>query len=417
MAVVGANLRFQRGSRTMQRPPSLSNLSKPCHGGTQTRVGWRDRLCHMILLAGGGGIPNYGDELIIRNWLQWYHDSGLLDNQEMVVEGYQSSVLRNMFADSFPRARWSHAIREARLKHRSLDFWGALTQGINVAESLDSAAQRSFDEASEASLMHIHGGGYINGKWPNHAFTLGLAAAAHEQSDTRAIATGIGISPLEEADADQRKVLDRAIEAFEFVEVRDAWSYEYLKRNLSGDRPNKIVLGLDDAFLYRVESSDNGHRTLHLALRDDPRADSIIERLTHKFVGSFDRHVFWVCKHTDAGAYVKVANRFRLFELAGTSQLLEDTRLGPNDTLITERFHPHLQAARAGANGVYWSGSQYYDTKHGSLIELGSPFVPDSGEEFGRIEPGETPSKMRMEDPENIAAKQQIARRALDLLK
>lgn len=371
----------------------------------------------MILLVGGGGIPNYGDELIIRNWLKWYHDSGLVDNQQMVVEGYRSSVLRNMFADRFPRARWSHAIREARAKHRSLDFWGALTQGLNAADSDDDAGQRSFREATEASLMHIHGGGYINGKWPSHAFVLGLASAAHEKSGTRAIATGIGISPLAEPDAEQRKVLDQAIESFDFVEVRDAWSYEYLRRNLSGDRPDKIILGLDDAFLYRVESSGHDHRTLHLALRDDPQADSIIERLTHKFVGSFDRHVFWVCNHTDAGAYVKVANRFRLFELAGTSQLLEDTRLGPNDTLITERFHPHLQAARAGAGGVYWSGSQYYDTKHGSLTEMGSPFIPDAGKEFGQIESGETPSRMRLEDPENIATKQKVARRALDLLK
>ncbi|WP_110589644.1 polysaccharide pyruvyl transferase family protein [Microbacterium suaedae] len=370
----------------------------------------------MILLVGGGGIPNYGDELIINNWLKWYHDSGLIDNQSMIVEGYRSSVLRNMFADRFPRARWSHTIREARVKHRSLDFWGALARGLNVANSTDDAGQHSFREASEASLMHIHGGGYINGKWPSHAFVLGLASAAREKSDTRAITTGIGISPLAEPDTDQRKILDRAIESFDFVEVRDVWSYEYLRRNLSGDRPNKIVLGLDDAFLYRVESTGQDHRTLHLALRDDPQADSIIERLTNKFVGSFDRHLFWVCKHTDAGAYVKVANRFRLFELAGTTQLVEDPRLGPNDTLITERFHPHLQAARSGASGVYWSGSEYYDTKHGSLVDLGSPFVADDGKEFGGLKPAKSPSKMRVDDPENIATKQGLARRALKLL-
>lgn len=370
----------------------------------------------MILLVGGGGIPNYGDELIIRNWLKWYHDSGVIDNHEIVVEGYTSSVLRNTFADHFPRTQWSHAIRQARVKHRAIDFWGALTQGLQAEESVDAAGQQSFQEATEASLMHIHGGGYINGKWPSHAFVLGLASAARERAGTQAIATGLGISPLANPDAEQRKVLDRAIDSFDFIEVRDSWSYEFLRRNLSGRRRDKVILGLDDAFLYAVESSGSKHHTLHLALRDDPQSDSIIERLTHKFVGSFDRHVFWVCKPSDAGAYVKTASRFRLFELAGVSQLLEDTRLGPNDTLITERFHPHLQAARAGATGVYWSGSKYYDTKHGSLTKMGSPFIPDHGKEFGRIEPTGTPSRMHLEDSKNIETKQRLGQRALGLL-
>lgn len=370
----------------------------------------------MILLVGGGGIPNYGDELIINNWLRWYHEARVAKTRGMVVEGYRSAVLRNMFADRFPRARWSHTIRDARLTFRAQSFWDALQGGIDAEKSGVPAVQKAYGQASEASLVHVHGGGYINGKWPSHAFVLGLASAAQRSAGAAAVATGIGLSPLRDPDREQRRLLDQAVEAFDFIEVRDEWSYEYLTRNLSGARRERIILGLDDAYLYPVETATS-HRTLHLALRDDPHADSIIGRLTNKFVGSFDRHIFWVCKHTDAGAYVKVANRFRFFELAGTAQLIENPRLGARDVLITERFHPHLQAARVGATGVFWAGSEYYDTKHGSLVELGSPFRADDGEEFLRIDSPQAPSEISANDPANVARKQALGRRAVKLVR
>lgn len=371
----------------------------------------------MIVLVGGGGIPNYGDELIINNWLRWYRSH--LPNLEfdLTVEGARRSILRNTFADRFPTVTWSHALRDARLKFRQEGFWGALEAGLNADVSEVDAVQRAFRRASDTSLFHIHGGGYINGKWPSHAFVLGVAATANAQNGTKAIATGIGLSPLNAPDAPCRELLDQMVDGFEFLEVRDQWSYDYLVDNLTGERRNKIIRGLDDAFLYPVPARSAGNRTLHLSLRDDAAGESIIERLSSRYVGSFDRHRFWVCKPDDAAAYVKLAGKFRFFELVGTSQLLEDPYLGPNDVMITERFHPHLQAARVGATGVYWSGSEYYDTKHGSLVELGSPLVPDSQTEFQRQDVPGIASDMAIHDPEYVSQKQAIARRALSLVR
>ena len=43
---------------------------------------------------------------------------------------------------------------------------------------------------------------------------------------------------------------------------------------------------------------------------------------------------------------------------------------------LTTRFHPHLFAAARGASGVALrSGSAYYDVKHASLADAGSPWV------------------------------------------
>jgi hypothetical protein len=49
----------------------------------------------------------------------------------------------------------------------------------------------------------------------------------------------------------------------------------------------------------------------------------------------------------------------------------------PSQHWISTRFHPHLVAAAAGAWGVALAtGSDYYATKHASLLDLGSGWTP-----------------------------------------
>jgi len=47
----------------------------------------------------------------------------------------------------------------------------------------------------------------------------------------------------------------------------------------------------------------------------------------------------------------------------------------PGQAWLSTRFHPHLLAAAAGASGVAVSlRKDYYGTKHGSLVDGGSPW-------------------------------------------
>lgn len=367
----------------------------------------------MILLVGGGGIPNYGDELIINNWLRWYGEVGEGAMNRVRVEGYSARVLRSTFSSRFPEVGWGHIVRNARLRYRDAGFWGALDGGLKAGEASDRSVRAAKDIADAASIFHVHGGGYINGKWPTHAFVLGIAASAAKSAGTRAVATGLGLRPVPEPDDLERAILDEVVGCFSLLEVRDKWSYDFLIRNVAPSNHSKIILGLDDAFLQPVLAERRDTRTLHLALRADAAGDSIIERLDNDFVGSFDRHQFWVCKPADAAAFAKLAEKFRFFELAGTTQLVENLHLSSQDILITERFHPHLQAARAGAGGVYWSGSDYYDTKHGSLVELGSPFVKDDGNAFAIAALSGNNSSMKENDADYLRRKRAIARMIL----
>lgn len=368
----------------------------------------------MLLLVGGGGIPNYGDELIIRNWLTWHYSHSTAATQDLIVEGYRSRVLQSTFSDSFPRAKWSHNVRNARLAFREAGFWGALDGGLTSGRSETRSVKSAFEQAKSAAVMHIHGGGYINQKWPSHAFVLGLAAAAHTASGTHVVATGLGLGPLSDPNAEQQRLLDQVVDSFELIEVRDEFSYEYLQRNLTGARREKIIQGLDDAFLYPVPPHGSNRRTLHVSLRDDKAGEGMIERMSPEFVGAFDRHIFWACKPADTVAYAKLAKRYPFFEVAGVRQLLDTPRLGARDVMITERFHPHLMAARAGATGVFWSGSSYYDTKHGSLVALGSPFIPDGDTDFS-VPEHHRASRIAVEDAANVAQKQAVGWRISNL--
>lgn len=364
----------------------------------------------MIVLVGGGGIPNYGDELIIDNWLRWYQEGESVVSGSIHVEGYNSQVLSNTFARRFPDASWGHAIRDARLRFRKASFWRALDAGWKVDESTDPVVRSAKELIDSASVVHVHGGGYLNDMWPSHAFVLGLAASAARARGAQAVATGIGMRPLADPEGHDRAVLNEVVSTFSLVEVRDRWSYDFLIRNLEAALHSKVIMGLDDAFLRPVAVEERNTRTLHLAVLLDDVGEVMIDRLSPSFVDSFDHHRFWVCKPADASAYVKLSERYKFFELCGPSQLIQNPHIAPQDVLITERFHPHLQAARAGASGVYSAVSDYYETKHGSLVTLGSPFEEYSGEEFREESFVREDSLMHQNDAAYVARKRSIAR-------
>ncbi len=64
-------------------------------------------------------------------------------------------------------------------------------------------------------------------------------------------------------------------------------------------------------------------------------------------------------------------------------KLIDKFPVHRGDAMITNRFHPHLLAARAGATGYFDSSGEYYRTKHDAVLALGSPFKPLSKLEGG----------------------------------
>lgn len=344
-----------------------------------------------LYLVATTGHPNYGDELIAATWLKYLArvapDSEVwLDcpnpGPSEVLLGHLHPKVR--FTDTFWRLCWEapsdgpwevasfvqHAINDPGLAPR----WLA---GIELAAKVD--------------LVHVIGGGFINAVWPRHIGLLAASVAAVRRSGGRAVMTGQGLWPVAE---NAGSLLRNLVEQFEVVDVRDDPSTELLS---SGARINStgddMFFGIEPG-LFRTDDL----REIMICLQSDmldvtmpAMAGFLLDTLREWGVRSeqvgivegiprVDREVFALVEHDLPGA------RFYPF-----SEIV-DYGLPASDgqRWLSTRFHMHLMAAAAGAQGVAVSiNSGYYTNKHRSLIDRGSgwtlseglrvPALPDGG--------------------------------------
>lgn len=337
----------------------------------------------MHYLIGGAGVPNYGDELIIRSWVDWYQSAlGHASSGELIVAGASQPVLKSLLEDDFPRLKLSDSVARARYKLGKISFVEAVKIGLNFFDKRPSGEPfvALASELEDVSSFHLHGGGYLNDKWPSHGFTLGLGAALAKRAGTTSIATGIGLGPFAALRPAEEGVLADAFRAYALLEVRDDWSYEWVKR-IAADA--EVHLGLDDCFVQPVSEVPIAGAALHISLIGDAASAPVLERLPGTFVGEFDKVYFWLCTPQDAASFSILADRFRNVEPVWVRGLVEGIPVGETNFMLTQRFHPHIIGARLGMQGIVKVRSAYYDIKHSSVFALGSKLVREGN--VGRL--------------------------------
>ena len=329
----------------------------------------------MIYLLGGAGNGNFGDELIVRCWLEALRAAGV--EAPVVCDGNYAGISRRFLGTLFPEVAFVDDVN--RLKARGPDtFYAAFARGWRFYDN--GGFERHPDLAGLAArlaqtrVLHLHGGGYVNTIWPKNAFLLGFAAATSRAFGCRLVGTGLGLLPAAPAPELYRPLLAEAIAAFDLIEVRDRWSFDWL-RGLS-DSP-RIVLGLDDSFLMRREPpAAPGPRTLHVSWFGFADGfEAVLDAAAGARAAGFERVLFWGCIDHDLRLFDRLAAACRGAEAIRWQDLVQGPiPVRPGDHLITARFHPHLIAARYGATGAYRVDQGYYDVKQGSIVDLGSPF-------------------------------------------
>lgn len=362
----------------------------------------------MIYLTGGAAVPNYGDELIVDSWLRWYIDQNAIDPSRITASGSFAKVFDRLFGQRYPGLRTAQSMRPARFRYRDEGFVGIAMAGYRY---LDDPAHRTsalMEELEGTSLFHLHGGGYLNTNWPVHAFHVGIGAWAKDNLGAKLVGTGLGLGPLPDFEGDDATAVRKIFSRFDVLEVRDDWSLEYLLRNRFHDAP---VGGLDDAFLQAPPARKVPGSVLHISAFHQQAVEQLLEQMPGAFVEAFDRVAFWICTNADGGVFATFASRYPATEPLTVDTLLTGIPVGEANFMVTHRFHPHLMGARLGMNGVYVSGSQYYDVKHGSLVALGSPFT-------NRALSGLTPSLIQSRKPpakdwQLIERKRRVASRFL----
>lgn len=334
---------------------------------------------HLYMLVGGGGVPNFGDELIIEKWLQWVRSRTRFSNMKLVLELNHWRVGHSLGFDQYPLVFPSSDMSRLRAILGDVSFATAFDAGVAyvTSEERGATSDRLYSRLERTAVFHLHGGGYLNSYWPSHAFSLGVGCGLKEKYGTFTMATGLGLGPFKSAEDSKR--VAAAAEAFDYFEVRDADSASFTSL---ANEP-----GLDDAFLSSVNHVLCSESALHVSLIGNSDRTSMFNTLSRDLVQQFERLYFWICTPQDAISFATFAQTYRHTIPLHTSDLLQSIPVGRENFMLTERFHPHLIGARLGFSGAFVSRNPYYDSKHGSVVSLGSGYQAISlGSSVGRLD-------------------------------
>lgn len=377
----------------------------------------------MLYMLGGAGVQNFGDEMMVRNWLDFYKESGLLS--DVVVDGADAVFLREFFSEKYSDATFVSIFNGLKELGEN-DFWKSLRRGLRFYENggLNNYSQHRqwVKKIQNVKVMHLHGGGYLNTLWPKSAFLLGVAAATKYKFGCRLVATGIGLQPLSDPPDEFLSDFSKVISAFDVFESRDWYSNNFIQRTVNA--PGNYFFGLDDTFLNSVDIEDSGvrRRGLHISYFPfgSPTFDKLIDDLPDNFFEKFEKIYFWNCARED-GACLDILKRSQknIQVISLHDLIFRPLPLKVDDFMITSRFHPHMFAARAGAQGFCRFGSSgggYYDVKQGSIVELGSSFKSLSSDlsKFEQNKPIVF-NRMLAFDLERVGMKRKLAKRIVDM--
>lgn len=333
-------------------------------------------------LVGGAAVPNYGDELIAKGWIEWYSSAkGLSKSRSLVVQGNHDGVMESFFPAQHPGVVFDSGVSALRWRLRGASFASAVEFGARffVNPSDDPVVLRVRRMLESSSVFHLFGGGYLNDAWPSHGFSLGLGLAAKRHVGARLVATGLGVGPLH-GDAD-RLAAQRAFLDFDFVEFRDQVSFD-----LVGASAGHVV-GLDDAYLQSPRVRPVEGRCLHLALIGDSSDGDLLDALPFSFLEEFDHLCLWLSTANEGVLYSKFGSGHRRVRPYSVWELLDGIPVGSGGNfMLASRYHAHLMGARLGMAGMVCSLSKYYDQKHAAVFRLGSRFASGGVEQVAGLD-------------------------------
>lgn len=324
----------------------------------------------LYYLVGPAGHPNYGDELITAGWLR--HLAVIAPEATVWVDTHSPGPAQVMLGELHPRVRFTDTLWRLCWEAPSEDPWQVASWVRRAVDDPGLAPRwdRGIALLRRAEVIHLLGGGYINRIWPRHIGLAAGAAAAARTSGARCVATGLGLFPEPEGAG---QLVRTTASEFEITDVRDRASADLLG----------IAPGVDDAFLSQplLRRDEEDPPEVMLCLQSDlldvdiSALASAVLRILHNWqippervgvveaIPGVDRKVFDLIEHQLPGA------RFHPFVEVWEHGL----PVSATQTWLTTRFHMHLVAAMAGASGVAIPiSSDFYATKHRSLIELGS---------------------------------------------
>jgi len=328
-----------------------------------------------VILAGGSGAPNYGDELILRNWLSYLADTH--PTYSVHIEGTSSKGLKatsSLYSDGYS---YSTSLLSVANEKPNLGFFEHVKRGIRF---IDHKVYRSHyltkkisNQITQADVFHLHGGGYMNDMWPHFGFLFGVGVALNKCYGTKFVCTGLGVTPLSVETEDQKNILRTIMYSADVFGVRDPFGVDELTR-MTGLSPFQDV---DDAFLQKVKTRAYfpDKRVMHVVTYDwVMKINNNLIELIKKEAKGHDQICIWECAPSHDRVAIQMLQGLPMpTELIRVGSLLDDgLPFSNNHSIFTSRFHPALQISRLGGHVITNYNGDYYSDKHRSIECLGS---------------------------------------------
>lgn len=330
-----------------------------------------------IYLVSTAGHPNYGDEVILRRWLRLLARTE--PDADVWVDSPAPGPTATLFAGEHPRLRTTDTIYRLA--------WEAPEEKARDAAEF---VRLALDEPGEAprwipgiellrtvDVFHVVGGGYVNTIWPRHLGVVAAASWVSRNTRARVGATGLGLLPCTD---DALDVWREAAPRFDVLTVRDSASAELLTGlgRPTEPSPDDVFLGgLRSTYRPRADRSPDLMVCVQSDMYTGPYEPVIdLVRTVLRDWGAASRSVGFVecIPRGDRVVYDALREELPHARFYPLWEVLADGfPARPGQRWISSRYHPHILAASAGAEGVALSLSDdYYGVKHAAVRDLGS---------------------------------------------
>lgn len=327
----------------------------------------------MIYVVCHSGYFNLGDELIPRAWIE--HLTSAFPKEDIYIDtcnpGKSSILFRSFKNIIFTDTLWEIS-RECM--NMGIDY----VLNAEFLKSCSVSRINGLEVLSEASHVHMLGGGYLNKDlWFNYSIPITLSILKSKYS-YHLSATGLGMEPVDES---YYEIISSYMSNFDLIDTRDRQSYDRLYAH---GLKEKLSLTCDDLFLSipkRQDTGDKHDKRLIIAPQkgDDPqRVVSFCVKFIREYPLKNDKiHLLSFNAESDHEISNAIASCVgkRCIKYEFNDLWVNGFPIDENDIVFTTRFHAHLISSALGATGYAASVSiPYYDIKHNSLTSLGSGF-------------------------------------------
>ena len=324
-----------------------------------------------IYIVGVAGHPNFGDELIMKNWVLWLRHK--YPSAEIWIDVPNPTILTTIFKDynlHITNALWrlTWDFPESSTLEKLLHY---------VEDKICHLGTPNIDisllSLRDIDIFHIVGGGYINNIWKNNIGILLSGLIIKKNYDCKLYVTGNGFLPL---DLENLSMLKSLLLECDYCESRDMVGADLLE----------IKHGFDDAYLmadHPVNLNTNINiPDIMVCIQSDLNNENTFSNLINCVAERLLEHanknlIIGYIEAIPGGDRIAFEKLLELVPgikfISAAEAILYGLPIKHSQIWYTTRFHHHLVASYYGCKGVALGIKDgYYDIKHQSIIDNGS---------------------------------------------